>query len=63
MMREFHSPQAQAISEQVMELAQRFGSDLNQAEADVPKKITKKNRKKTSKQTKFKPAGDFGSFT
>jgi hypothetical protein len=68
MLRKFHSQEAQLLADQVMELAQRYGSDLDQAE--VPnlekqprkRKSTLKNSREKDNQKNFKPIGDFGSF-
>ncbi|HDZ26000.1 hypothetical protein LCGC14_0456810 [marine sediment metagenome] len=67
-LRKFHSPKAQQIVDQVMELAQRYGSDLDQAEIPTlekqprKRKSTLKNNHKKGNEQNFKPIGDFGSF-
>lgn len=44
-LRKFHSPKAQQLADQVMELAQRYGSDLDQADVGH---LEKQPRKKKS---------------
>ncbi|NGX57224.1 MAG: hypothetical protein K940chlam3_00109 [Chlamydiae bacterium] len=68
MLREFQSPKAQQLADQVMELAQRYGSDVGQMDMSTLKndhgkgKSTLKNNHMKAKQEKFEPVGDFGSF-
>ncbi len=65
MLRKFHSKKAQQIVDQVMELAQRYGSDLESAESEEvePKQKNKKNGPEEAPESVYKPVGGFGSFT